>query len=92
MGASINPLLQLNDDDRNFETFEPYEDNDEAIRLKPEIEDTVDATGRLLNQSPAYDRMINAEVQMQLDDAAVGSRVTENVPKTLSKAPCLVAK
>ena len=74
-GMSINPPQQLNDDDRRFENFEPYEDDDEAIRPEPEIEDTVDATGRLLNQSPAYDRMINAGVQMQLDDASVGGRV-----------------
>ena len=77
-GMSINPPQQLNDGDGNsgdFENFEPYEDDDEAIRPEPEIEDTVDATGRLLNQSPAYDRMINAEVRMQLDDTAVGGRV-----------------
>ena len=73
---SINPPRQLNDDDDgNFATFEPYEDDDEAIQPEPEIEDTVEATGRLLNQSPAYDCMINAEVQMQLDDAAGGARV-----------------
>ena len=77
-GMSINPPQQLNDNDGNsgdFENFEPYEDDDEAIQPEPEIEDTVDATGRLLNQSPAYDRMINAEVQMQLDDATVGGKV-----------------
>ena len=78
-GTSINPLQQLlNDGDGNsgdFENFEPYEDDDEAIRPEPEIEDTIDANGRLLNQSPAYDCMINAEVRMQLDDAAVGGRV-----------------
>ena len=74
-GTSINPPQQLNDDDGNSDNFEPYEDDNEAIRPEPEIEDTVDATGRLLNQSPAYDRMINAEVRMQLDDAAVGGRV-----------------
>ena len=74
-GTSINPPHQLNDDDRNSENFEPYEDDDEAIRPEPEIEDTVDATGTLLNQSPAYDRMINVEVWMQLDDTVFGGRV-----------------
>ena len=72
---SINPLQQLNNDDRRFKNFEPYEDDDEAICPEPEIEDTVNATGRLLNQSPAYDRMLNAEVWMQLDDVALGGRV-----------------
>ena len=74
-GTSINPPQQLNSDDGNSKNFEPYEDDNEAIWPEPEIEDTVDATGRLLNQSPAYDRMINVEVRMQLDDTAVGGRV-----------------
>ena len=74
-GTPINPPQQLNNNDRRFKNLEPYEDDDEAIRPEPEIEDTVDATGRLLNQSPAYNRMLNAEVQMQLDDVALGGRV-----------------
>ena len=77
-GTSINPPQQLNDGDGNsgdFKNFEPYEDDDEAIQPEPEIEDTVDTTSRLLSQSPAYDHMINAEVQKQLDDAAVGGKV-----------------
>ena len=45
--------------------FEPYEDDDEAARTVPDIEDIVDATGRLKNQNPAYDTMINAEVMLQ---------------------------
>ena len=74
-GLSINPLQQLNDDDGKFGNFEPYEDNNEVVQSEPEIEDTIDATGRLLNQSPAYDRMINAEVRRQLDDAAASGKV-----------------
>ena len=71
-GTSINPPQQLNDSDGDsgdFKNFEPYEDDDEAIWPEPEIEDTVDATGRLLNQSPAYDCMINMMLQL-----VVGSR------------------
>jgi hypothetical protein len=37
-------------------------------RVVPEIEDTVDANGRLLDQQPTYDRIINAEVHLQLGD------------------------
>ena len=62
-GTSINPLQQLNNNNGKFGSFEPYEDDDEVVQPDPEIEDTINATGRLLNQSPAYDRMINAEVQ-----------------------------
>ena len=54
-GTLINPPQQLNDDDGKFGNFEPYEVDDEVIQPKPEIEDAVDTTGRLLNQSPAYD-------------------------------------
>ena len=48
------------------ETWEEWGDQDEEPREVPEIEDTVDANGRLLDQQPAYDRIINAEVQLQL--------------------------
>ena len=74
-GTSIDPLQQLNNDNGKFGNFEPYEDDDEIVQPEPEIEDTVDATGRLLYLSPAYDCMINAEVRMQLDDAAVSRKV-----------------
>ena len=49
------------------ETTEPYEDDDQQQFMIPDIEDSVDSTGRLINQCPAYDRIINAELQMQLD-------------------------
>ena len=74
-GTSINPPEKLNDNHGKFENFEPYEDDDEVSRPKPDIEDTVDTPGRLLSQSSAYDRMINVEVLMQLDDAAVSGKV-----------------
>ena len=48
--------------------YEEYEDDDEAPRFIPEIEDVVDANGRLLNQQPAYDTIINAEVRLQLGE------------------------
>ena len=73
-GTSINPLQQLNDDDGKFGNFEQYEDDNEVVEPEPEIEDTMNATGRLLNQSPVYDHMINVEVRMQLDDAAVSGK------------------
>ena len=52
----------------SFETSEPYEDDDQQQFTIPDIEDSVDSTGRLINQCPAYDRIINVEVQMQLDE------------------------
>ena len=46
------------------ETTEPYEDDGQQQFTIPDIEDSVDSTGRLINQCPAYNRNINAEVQM----------------------------
>jgi hypothetical protein len=46
--------------------MEPYEDDQEGERTVPDTEDAVDAHGRLLDQQPLYDTIINAEVQMQL--------------------------
>ena len=57
--------------------FENYEDDDEAERVVPEIEDAVDANGRLLDQRPAYDMIINAEVQLQLGEEFAVGKVTQ---------------
>ena len=47
------------------DSFEEYYDDFEEPRIIPEVEDAVDSSGRLINQQPMYDRIINAEVQMQ---------------------------
>ena len=59
----------------NFKTSEPYEDDDQQRFTIPDIEDSVDSTGRLINQCPAYDQIINAEVQMQLDEQVMKETV-----------------
>ena len=56
--------------------FDEYEDDDEDKRVVPDVEDTVDATGKLLNQHPAYDRIINAEVALQLEEEVTTGKVT----------------
>jgi hypothetical protein len=43
-----------------LDTFEEYWDNDEEQRAIPDVEDTVDGNGRLINQQPLYDRIIDA--------------------------------
>ena len=42
--------------------FEPYEDDDKAARIILDIEDIIDKDGKLLDQQPVYDTIINAEV------------------------------
>eukprot|EP00957_Ditylum_brightwellii_P043431 3293141-Ditylum_brightwellii.AAC.1 len=47
---------------------EEYKDDDEPACVTPDIEDSVDATWRLLNIMPVYDLLLNAEVSLQLGD------------------------
>ena len=47
------------------ESFEEYSDDFEEPRIIPKVEDSVDSSSRLINQQPMYNRIINAEVQMQ---------------------------
>ena len=63
-GNSINVALP----NSNKPKTERYEDEDEPAKPIPDIEETVDTNGRVLNQLPAYDRLLNAEVQLQHDD------------------------
>ena len=59
----------------NKPVTERYEDEDELARPIPDIEETVDANGCALNQLPAYDRLLNAEVQLQHDDWVTTGKV-----------------
>ena len=38
--------------------YEKYEDEDEPACFLPDIEDTVDASGKLLNQKPVYNKIL----------------------------------
>ena len=73
-GTSINPPIESDDDTRD--EWEEYEDEDEPARISPEIEDTVDVNGRLLNQQPAYDKILHAEVCLQKGDNMAVGKVT----------------
>jgi hypothetical protein len=46
-------------------TWDEYHDDDGSPRQIPEVEDIVDANGRLLCQQPVYDKIIHAEVLLQ---------------------------
>ena len=72
-GTLINPPnAVVHEGDKDFE---PYEDDDEAARIIPDIKDIVDKDGKLLDQQPAYDTMINAEVQWQQGHEFVTGKV-----------------
>ena len=70
----MSPPPVPKDDDESV--FDEYEDDDEYKRVVPDVEDTVDVTGKLLNQHPAYDRIINAEVALQLEEEVTTGKVT----------------
>jgi hypothetical protein len=72
-GTSTSAPLEATTDDE----FEEYRDDDEDPRIIPDVEDTVDADGRLLNQQPMYDRIINAEVQLQQGNELCTSTVVQ---------------
>ena len=55
--------------------WEEYSDDDELPRQIPDIEDTVDATGKLICQQPAYDKLINAEVHLQHGNKVQAAKV-----------------
>lgn len=72
LGSSISlPPKPLPDD------YEKYEDDDEAEMVTPNIEDAVDNAGKLINQQPAYDTLINAEVQLQVDGELKAAKVIQ---------------
>ena len=57
--------------------FEKYEDHEQQEQPTLEVEDIVDSTGKLINQQPTYDQIINAEVQVQLGEEMAPGKVTQ---------------
>ena len=66
--------------------FEKYEDHEQQEQPTLEVEDIVDSTGKLINQQPAYDQIINAEVQLQLDEEMVTGKVTQGLLDQMGKS------
>ena len=54
-----------------------YEDHEQQEQPTLEVEDIVDSNGKLINQQPAYDQIINAEVQLQLGEEMVAGKVIQ---------------
>ena len=55
--------------------LEIYKDDSEEPRTVPDIEDSLDSNGRLINQLPAYDHLLNMEVQLQLGKELMTGKV-----------------
>ena len=68
-----------NKDDANMTTnTEDNEvDDDETVTSKwhIDIEDSVDSQGKLMNQLPAYDHLLNAEIVVQAEEGQISGKV-----------------
>ena len=76
MGTSINPPPTTEDRDPTVEDVtnqnDLYDEIDEQVE-SPDHVDILDSTGRILEQQPAFDKIINAEVMIQNgDEMAMG--------------------
>ena len=77
-GISINPPKQTDAEDFDDNEFEEYEDEDEPKRTVPDIKDTVDDNGQLLNQQPVYDKILHSEVSLKLGENMTVGKVTKH--------------
>ena len=68
-GTTINPSrISVSEHTKRHEDtndFIEYEDDDEEPRLIQEIDESVDAQGKAIDVNPPYDKIIQAEVQLQ---------------------------
>ena len=76
MGTSINPPPTTEERDPTTEELTNQNDlNNEMDELveSPDHEDILDSMGRILEQQPAFDKIINTEVMIQNgDEMAMG--------------------
>ena len=68
-------IADQDDDNDNSNDVEFYENDNEPPRIDRDMDDPVDTSGRLLNQQSAYDRLISAEVSLQLGSEIMIGRV-----------------
>ena len=69
----INPPTSSKDSDKECEYYKDY---DATEFILPDIEDTMDANGKLLNQQPVYNNTIQLEVYLQLGEYMPVGRFT----------------
>ena len=77
------PMSTPNKDDADITTDtedNEIDDNDETTSKRHiDIEDSVDSQGTLMNQLPAYDRLLNAEIMVQAEEGQVSGKVIKRV-------------
>ena len=73
-----SPMSTSNKDDADMTTDTEDNEvvNDEMTsKWHSDIEDSVDSQGTLMNQLPAYDRLLNAEIMVQAEEGQVSGKV-----------------
>lgn len=73
-GTSIYPPKPNQISKPDTETDEEPDD-EPTLDASTDVEDIVDSTGKILNQQPLHDKMINAEVMLQLGDQMTMGKV-----------------
>jgi hypothetical protein len=68
-GTSINLPKPKIEKHESSDEGEFDEDDDQALHEVTDTEDIVDSTGKILNQQPLYDKLINAEILLPHGDA-----------------------
>ena len=76
-GSAINPPKPVADIKEHPEGDDIDEGTDEERGAIPDVEDIVDSTGKCFDQQPDYDKLINAEILLQLDDKVVMGKVKD---------------
>ena len=83
MGTSINPPPTMVDLDQTTEETTKQNDLDDEMDEpveSPDHEDILDSMGRILEQQPAFNKIINAEVMIQNgDEMAMGKVVRQSL-------------
>ena len=64
-GSSLN--YPMNFTKTKEQEFEEYSYADEEAQVIPDVEDVFDNAGKRINQQPAYDKIIHAEIAFQLE-------------------------
>ena len=74
-----SPMSTPNTDDMDMttDTEENENNDDETAKQHNDIEDSVDSQVTLMNQLPAYDRLLNAEILVQAEIGHVSGKVTK---------------
>ena len=77
-----SPMSTPNKDDADMTTDtedNEIDDDNEMTKRHIDIEDSVDSQGTLMNQLPAYDRLLNAEIMVQAEEGQVSGKVIKQV-------------